>query len=120
MKNTDTEPSLDEFRTTVLQHFAQLSAALYQSSRAILLDYHQLKDFKPTTFSTILGWPLSEGEIERWQNHWCFDAKQQGQLFTPVVSNELVPLREFQSPSWQQLLMIYNQLLQRLYWDKKA
>ena len=37
----NTEPSLDEFRTTVLQHFAQLSAALYQSSRAILLDYHQ-------------------------------------------------------------------------------
>ncbi|MCB2384394.1 sulfotransferase domain-containing protein [Shewanella sp. SR1] len=120
MENTDTEPSLDEFRTTVLQNLAQLSVALHQSSRAILLDYHQLKDLKPTTFSTILGWPLSEGEIERWQHHWRFDAKQQGQLFTPVVPNEPVPIRECQSPSWQQLLITYNQLLQRLYWDKKA
>lgn len=111
--------SLNEFRISVLQHLAQLTHALLSSNRAILLDYQQIKDFQPTTLSTILGRSLSKDEMECWQDHWRFDAKQQGQVFTPVVSNEPVPLSELQSPSWLQLFMTYNQLLQRLYWDKK-
>jgi len=118
-ESTHGEPSLDAFRMGVLHGFAQQTAALYQSSHCILMDYQQLKVFKPTTLCAMLEWPLSAEDIERWQTHRRFDAKQQGQLFTPMVpTHSFTPLNESQAISWQLLLNAYEQLLQLLDRDE--
>ena len=111
--------SVEALRIGVLQYFAQQTYALYQSGRGLVLDYQQLKVFKPTTLCAMLEWPLSAEDIERWQTHWRFDAKQQGQLFTPMVpTHSFTPLNESQAISWQLLSNAYEQLLQLLDRDE--
>ena len=117
-ENTHAEPNLDAFRMDVLHGFAQQTAALYQSSRCILMDYQQLNALKPSVLSAILEWPLAAEDIEHWQGHWRFDVKRQGQLFVPMVPAQSTPLNESQTLSWQLLLNAYEQLLQPLVRDK--
>ena len=117
-ENTHGEPSVDAFRMGVLHGFAQQTAALYQSSRCILMDYQQLNALKPSALSAILEWPLAAEDIEHWQGHWRFDVKRQGQLFVPMVPAQSTPLNESQTLSWQLLLNAYEQLLQPLVRDK--
>ncbi|MCD8550546.1 MAG: hypothetical protein LRY74_10105 [Shewanella xiamenensis] len=117
-ENTHGEPSVDAFRMGVLHGFAQQTAALYQSSHCILMDYQQLNALKPSALSAILEWPLAAEDIEHWQGHWRFDVKRQGQLFVPMVPVLSTPLNESQTLSWQLLLNAYEQLLQPLVRDK--
>ena len=117
-ENTHGEPSVDAFRMGVLHGFAQQTAALYQSSHCILMDYQQLNALKPSALSAILEWPLAAEDIEHWQGYWRFDVKRQGQLFVPMVPAQSTPLNESKTLSWQLLLNAYEQLLQPLVRDK--
>ncbi|MEJ6521663.1 hypothetical protein PQI64_18045 [Shewanella bicestrii] len=115
---TESEPSVDAFRMGVLYGFTQQTAALYQSSRCILMAYQQLNVLKPSALSAILDWPLAAEDIEYWQHHWRFDVKRQGQLFRPMVPAQSTLVNESQTLSWQLLLNAYEQLLQPLDRDK--